>query len=47
MFYFWSFFFEYIHIKIPKTTIGQIMEDFDISSWSVDRKIVKDKDGGL
>ncbi len=34
-------------LKSPKTTIGQIVGDFDISSWSVDKKIVKDKDGGL
>jgi hypothetical protein len=34
-------------LKSPKTTIEQIVGDFDISSWSVDKKNVKDKDGGL
>jgi len=34
-------------LKSLKTTIGQIVGDFDISSWSVDKKIVKDEDGGL
>ncbi len=34
-------------LKSPKTTIGQIVGDFDINSWSVDDKIIKDKDGGL
>ncbi len=34
-------------LKSLKTTIGQIVGDFYIGSWSVDNKIVKDKDGGL
>jgi len=34
-------------LKSLKTTIGQIVGDFDISSWSVDNFFIKDKDGGL
>jgi hypothetical protein len=34
-------------LKSPKTTIGQIVGDFDISSWNLDKEFVKDKDGGL
>jgi hypothetical protein len=47
MFYFWSFFLNKSTFKSPKTTIGQIVGDFDINSWSVDNFFVKDKDGGL
>jgi len=32
-------------LKSPKTTIGQIVGDFDINSWSVDDKIIKIKMG--
>jgi hypothetical protein len=32
-------------LKSPKTTIKQIMANFDISSWSVDKVFVKDKHG--
>jgi hypothetical protein len=38
------FFFSTSTLKSLKTTIGQIVGDFDINSWSV-KKIVKDKDG--
>jgi hypothetical protein len=44
---FFILFFRTSILKSPKTTIGQLVGDFDISSWSVDEKIVKDKDGGL
>jgi hypothetical protein len=40
-------FFSTSTLKSPKTIIGQIVRDFDISFWSVDKKIVKEKDGGL
>jgi len=42
-----GFFLSLSSLKSLKTTIGEIMRDFDISFWSVDKKIVKDKYGGL
>ncbi len=47
MSYFWSFLLSTSTLKSPKTTIGQIMGDFDIKSWSVDKTFVRDKDGDL
>jgi hypothetical protein len=46
MSYFWSFFRNTSTLKSPKTSIGQIMGDFDIKSCSVDNFFVKNKDGG-
>jgi len=46
MSYFESFFLSTSTLKSPKTTIGEIVGDFYINSWSVEI-FVKDKDGGL
>ncbi len=41
--YFWST----STLKSPNIIMGQMVEEFDISFWRVDKKLVNNKDAGL